>query len=164
MSSYLLSGIAIALATFTSNVAASPNSATTDAVDTAASAPSTPQKPKSARFEGRPDARIAFTRQIRNFKITREDNDDVLYLETLRDKWYRSAIFCSGIADPRDAHGIASIDHGFGVDGHSRIALVYLGQHPTQCTLRRLVELTPDEAVELRLVRHQRRNAPRSSS
>jgi hypothetical protein len=111
---------------------------------------------QSARFEGRPEARIAFTNQVRNFQVKRENNDDILYLETSRDRWYRSEITCFGIADPRDAHGLIPLRSGGAVDGFdsfSRVALVGFSSQRTDCSLDRLIELTPQEAVDLRLIR-----------
>jgi hypothetical protein len=118
----------------------------------------------SARFEGRPEARIAFTRSVRNFQVKREDNDDILYLETTRDRWYRTEITCFGIFDPRDAHGLVPLRSGGAVEGFdrfSRVALVGLGSGRTDCSLERLVELTPEEAIEFRLIR---RKAPRAKA
>jgi hypothetical protein len=113
---------------------------------------------KVDKFANRPEARIAFARDVRNFQVKRDGNDDILFLETNRDRWYRSEIACLGIDDPRDAHGILPIGHGSGIDRSSRIALVSFGRSQTECTLLSLVELTPEEAVELRLIR---RRAPK---
>jgi hypothetical protein len=113
---------------------------------------------KVDKFANRPEARIAFARQVRNFQVQRDGHDDILFLETSRDRWYRSEITCFGLDDPRDAHGILPIDRGLGIDRSSRIALVSFGRRQTECTLQSLVELTPDEAVELRL---NRRRAPK---
>jgi hypothetical protein len=112
--------------------------------------------PVADRFEGRPQARIAFTRQIQNFQVKRENNDDILYLETTRDRWYRGEIICFGLSDPRDAQGILPIERGSGIDGFSRFLFVGFGHDRTECSLRGLVELTRDEATELRLVRPRR--------
>jgi hypothetical protein len=108
---------------------------------------------KQDRFADRPQARIAFSREVRNFEVKRDGRDDVLYLETRRDRWFRSEINCFGIEDPRDAQGLVPLDHAFGFERASRIALVGFGHRTTECRLGGLVELTPEEAVEFRLVR-----------
>jgi hypothetical protein len=113
---------------------------------------------KVDKFANRPEARIAFAREVRNFQVQRDGNDDILFLETSRDRWYRSEITCFGIDDPRDAQGILPIDRSMGIDSFSRIALFSFGHRQTDCMLQSLVELTPDEAVELRL---NRRRAPK---
>ena len=112
--------------------------------------------PKIDRFAGRPQARIAFTQQVRNFQVGRDGHDDILYLETGRDRWFRSEINCFGINDPRDAQGLVSLDHNSGFDRFSRVALVGFGHRSTECRLDGLIELTPQEAIELRLVRPRR--------
>jgi hypothetical protein len=121
---------------------------------TAALTSATPT-PVIDKFEGRPQARIAFTRQIQNFQVKRENNDDILYLETTRDRWYRGEIICFGLSDPRDAQGILPIERGSGIDGFSRFLFVGFGHERSECSLRGLIELTPDEAFELRLVRRR---------
>jgi hypothetical protein len=113
------------------------------------------QAPKIDRFADRPQARIPFTNQVRNFQVKRDGYDDVLYLETQRNRWFRSEIDCFGINDPLDAQGLLPLDHGFGFSDFSRIALVGFGHRTTECRLNRLVELTPDETVELGLVRRR---------
>jgi hypothetical protein len=110
---------------------------------------------KVDKFANRPEARIAFAREVRNFQVKRDGNDDILFLETSRNRWYRSEITCFGIDDPRDAQGILPIDRGMGIDSFSKIALFSFGHRQTECTLLSLVELTPDEAVELRLIRQR---------
>ncbi len=122
-----------------------------------ANAASAMSSPKVDRFAGRPQARIPFAREVRNFQVKRDGYDDILYLETSRDRWYRSEITCMGIFDPRDAQGLVPRDHGFGIDNFSRVDLVGFGSQSTQCYLNGLVELTPEEAVEFRLLR---RHAP----
>jgi hypothetical protein len=109
-----------------------------------------------ARFAGRPAARIPFARDVRNFQVKREGSEDVLFLETNRDTWYRSEINCLGIGDPRDAHGIVPERNMSSIDSFSRITLVALGSGTTQCSLQNLVALTPEEAVEFRLIRRTR--------
>jgi hypothetical protein len=120
---------------------------------TAAIAAPLPALTQTERFANRPQARISFAREVRNFQVKREDNDDILYLETARNRWYRSEISCFGISDPRDAQGLLPIDRGFGIDSFSRILLVGFSHDRNECTLRSLVELTPQEALDLRLVR-----------
>ena len=105
------------------------------------------------RFADRPQARIAFARQIQNFQVKREDNDDILYLETTRNRWYRSEIGCFGLGDPRDAHAILPLDNSGSFDAASRVVLLSLSHHRSECMVRSLIELTPDEATELRLIR-----------
>ena len=140
--------IAIA-ALVSSDVAAGPVTSTVSTVS------ATRDGAKTDRFAGRPQARIAFTQQVRNFQIKREDRDDILYLETSRDRWFRSEIYCFGINDPRDAQGLASLDNSSGFDSFSRVALVGFGHETTQCQLKGLIELTPSEAVDLNLVRRR---------
>jgi hypothetical protein len=115
------------------------------------------------RFEGRPQARIAFARDIRNFQVQRDGLDDVLYLETQRNRWYRSEIICFGLEDPRDAHGIIPIDRDFGIERSSRIALVSFGQRTSNCSLQGLIELTPEEAVAFKLVRQRTPARPKAA-
>jgi hypothetical protein len=124
------------------------------AVDT--SAPTPVGAITAERFEGRPQARIAFAGQIQNFEVKRENSDDILYLETTRDRWYRGEIICFGISDPRDAHGILPIERGVGVDGYTRFLFVGFGHERNECTLRGLIELTRDEATGLGLSRPRR--------
>jgi hypothetical protein len=134
------------------------------AATAAADAPPTaaPAQAQTDRFANRPQARIAFTRQIQNFQIKREDHADILYLETARNRWYRSEINCFGISDPSDAQGLLPIDRGFGIDGFSRIVLVGFSHQRNECTLNSLVELSEDEAVDLKLIR--RRASTRSAT
>jgi hypothetical protein len=108
---------------------------------------------KTDRFAGRPQARIAFNHEVSNFQVEREGYDDILYLETRRDRWYRSKINCFGIADPRDAQGLLSLDRMSGFDNFTRIGLVSFGHRTTECRLNDLIELTREEAIDLRLVR-----------
>lgn len=121
----------------------------------ATTAAGTPIAPISAseRFANRREARIPFARDVRNFQVKREDNDDIIYLETRRDTWFRSEITCMGIGDPRDAHGLVPHPSEMGIDSFSRITLVSFGSGHTQCSLNSLIALTPQEAVELKLVR-----------
>jgi hypothetical protein len=126
---------------------------------TAAAAP--PAQTQVNRFEGRPQARIAFSRQIQNFQVKREGNDDILYLETSRDRWYRSEISCFGISDPRDAQGLLPLDRSGSLDSFSKIHLVGFSNQQNECTLRSLIELTTEEATELRLIR---RRTPRTKA
>ena len=107
------------------------------------------------RFAERPEARIAFAREVRNFQVKRDDGDDILYLETTRNRWFRSEITCFGINDPRDAHGFLPIDRGLGIDKFSRIALLTFNNGRTDCNLKKLIELTPEETVEFGLVRNR---------
>ena len=90
---------------------------------------------------------------MRNFQVKREDGDDILYLETQRNTWFRSEISCFGIHDARDAQGLVPLDRTTGFDRFSRIALVGFGHKTTECRLNGLVALTHEEAVELKLVR-----------
>jgi hypothetical protein len=117
----------------------------------------------SERFANRPQARIPFARQIQNFQVKREDNDDILYLETSRNRWYRSEIGCFGISDPRDAQGILPIDRSGSFDSASRVILVGFSHQRNDCTVRSLIELTPEEATSLRLIRG-RAARPKASS
>ena len=125
------------------------------------SSPTATKTDKVNRFAGRPQARIAFARDVRNFQVKRDGYDDILYLETSRDRWFRAEINCIGINDPRDAHGLLPIDHSSGLDRFSRIALVGFGRQSNTCQLTDLVELTPEEALEFRLLR--RRSVPAAS-
>jgi hypothetical protein len=118
-----------------------------------------PPVPAENRFQGRPEARIAFAHDVRNFQVKREGNDDILFLETRRDTWYRSEINCTGIADPRDAQALAPIGPTSGIDSFSRVALIGFNSSHSQCFLNSLIELTPQEAIEFRLVRPK--SAPR---
>jgi hypothetical protein len=112
------------------------------------------------RFANRPQARIAFARQIQNFQVKREDNDDILYLETSRNRWYRSEIGCFGISDPRDAQGLLPVDRTGSFDSFSRVVLVGFSHQRNECTIRSLIELTPEEAVDLRLIRGRAAKTP----
>jgi hypothetical protein len=124
-------------------------------------APSSPQQPAASvanvpkvdPFADRPRARIAFAREVNNFQIKRDGHDDILYLETRRDRWFRSEINCFGIADPQHAMGLLPLDHFGGFDSFSRIGLVSFGERTTECRLNSLVELTPAEALALQLTR-----------
>jgi hypothetical protein len=118
--------------------------------------------PKADRFAGRPQARIAFAREVRNFQVKRDGTDDILYLETQRNRWFRSEIYCTGINDPRDAQGLLPIGHSSGLDRFSRIALVDFSHRSNECQLVDLIELTPEEAIELRLVRRRAPPAPKA--
>ena len=111
---------------------------------------------QTERFAGRPRARIAFAQEVRNFEIKRDGSDDILYLETRRDRWFRSELSCFGIGDPRDAQGLYPLDSTWGFDNFSRIALVSFGHRTTECRLHNLVELTPAEATEFQLIRPRR--------
>jgi hypothetical protein len=111
---------------------------------------------KADRFAGRPQTRIAFAHEVNNFQVKRDGNDDILFLETRRDRWFRSEINCFGISDPRDAQGLVPLDRTSGFDRFSRVALVSFGHERTECLLDGLVELTSDEATELGLIRRRR--------
>jgi hypothetical protein len=123
----------------------------------------TASTPKVDRYAGRPQARIAFAREVTNFQVKRDGYDDILFLETRRDRWFRSEINCFGIDDPRDAQGLLPLDHIFGLDGSSRIALVGFGHGRTECRLNGLIELTPEEAVEQGLIRRRPTPTPKAS-
>ena len=108
------------------------------------------------RFDDRDEARIAFARNIRNFQVARgKGARDILYLEVPRDKWYRAEITCFGTGDPRFAHGLVPLSHGSGFNRYSRVRFVGVGgrHERSDCTIRSLVELTEDEAIEFNLVR-----------
>jgi hypothetical protein len=131
--------------------------ATTPATQTGNATPpvASASNSKPDRFADRPRARIAFVNEVRNFQVKRDGHDDVLFLETRRDRWFRSEIQCIGIDDPRDAHSLLPLDRAFGFDDFSRIALVSFSRKTNECRLNRLVELTPEEAVEFRLMRQR---------
>jgi hypothetical protein len=121
-------------------------------------APSTaPAAPSMAeRFAGRGEARIAFESQIRNFRVEQEDGDDILYIEASGNRWYRAPLNCAGSGNPRFAERLIPISRGGGFDRFSRVRLT--GLFPdrfdrTECWLDSVVELTPVEAVELKLER-----------
>jgi hypothetical protein len=128
---------------------------TSDVQPSAQPTPTPLSQPATAqqRFAGRPQARIAFTRQIQNFKVKREENDDILYLETTRNRWYRSEIGCFGMGDPRDAHAILPIELSGGFDSSSRILLLGMSREGNECMVRSVIELTTEEATQLRLIR-----------
>ncbi len=136
---------------------------TTQQVAAPATSPVSQSTNSAERFADRPQARIAFSQQVRNFQIKRDGNDDVLYLETNRDRWFRSEISCFGINDPRDAYGLVSLDHTSGFDRFSRIGLVDFGRRTTECRLNGLVQLTPEEAVQLELVKPRRTATTKTS-
>lgn len=119
--------------------------------------------PKADPYAGRPQARITFAREVRNFQVKRDGYDDILFLETRRDRWFRGEIDCFGIDDPRDAQGLLTLDPTFGLDGTSRIALVSFGNSRTECHLNGLIELTSEEAMDLRLIRRRATPTPKAS-
>lgn len=118
----------------------------------------------SQDFARRQQARIAFTHSVRNFKVTREEHDDVLYLETTNRTWYRGEVHCFGMDDPRDAISMQIVDQSGGVDQFSRVALYNLSGRGTQCRLDSLVQLTPEEAIARKLVRNTARSAPQTQA
>jgi hypothetical protein len=152
----------LALGAFMASVAAPVDAASGSAPPRAN--PQADIQAKVDRFSGRPEARIPFSRNVRNFQVKRDNGTDVLYLETSRDRWYRSEISCFGINDPRDAQGLVPLDRGFGIDGFTRVVLVGFGHRQNECTLRGLIELTQDEAVDLRLVRRRAPTTPPPAS
>jgi hypothetical protein len=148
----------IALFALASAQAVTPAAQSSDASPPAAAASTA----KPDRFADRPRARIAFVNEVRNFQVKRDGHDDVIFLETRRNRWFRSEIQCFGIDDPRDAHGLLPLDRTSGFDDFSRIALVSFSRKTNECRLNRLVELTPEETVEFRLVRQRSAKPPNS--
>jgi hypothetical protein len=116
-----------------------------------------PATPIAERVANREQARIPFASNITGFRAEREDGEDVVYLEAGMNRWYRGELQCFGLGDVRHAHGFAPVDHVHGVDRFSRVAFFSLGDsRPEQCRLTSLVELSRDEAVELKLARPPR--------
>ncbi len=105
-------------------------------------------------YAGRPSARIMLSRQVRNFVVRREeDSDRVIYLESPRNTWFRGEMVCRGGGDPRDAKSFRSAGHGNGIDTGTTLIFYDLSRETSNCTLVSLVSLTPEEALELKLVR-----------
>jgi len=105
-------------------------------------------------YAGRPNARIFSSRALRNFEVRREDaNDRVVYLETTRDTWFRGEMICRGGGDPRDAHVVEPVSHANGIDANTTLIFRELSSQTSICTLVSLISLTPEEALDLKLVR-----------
>lgn len=110
--------------------------------------------PIGERVANRSEARIPSTRSIASFRAEREDGTDVLYVETRPRRWYRGEMQCFGMGDVRHALGFAPLDRGFGLERMGRVAFFETGaRNRSECRLTTLVELTDDEAVELKLAR-----------
>ncbi len=106
------------------------------------------------RYAGRPSARIMLSRQVRNFVVRREDDSDrVVYLETARSTWFRGEMICRGGGDPRDAKSFRSAGLSNGIDAGTTLIFYDLSRETSNCTLVSLVSLTPEEALDLKLVR-----------
>jgi hypothetical protein len=105
-------------------------------------------------YAGRPSARIMLSRQVRNFVVRREeDSDRVVYLETARRTWFRGELICRGGGDPRDANSFRSISHTSGIESGTTLIFYDLSSGSSNCTVVSLVSLTPEEALDLKLVR-----------
>lgn len=131
-----------------------------------AAAGDTPAAAATDRFAGREQARIPFESQIRGWRFERENNDDILYVEGTRNRWYRAELSCFGLSSEADfALGMIPITFGGGFDRSSRVRFVdgFGGRHSrhnsTDCQLNTLVELTEAEAFEFNL-RRRPREAP----
>jgi hypothetical protein len=94
------------------------------------------------------------SRQVRNFVVRREDDSDrVVYLETARSTWFRGEMICRGGGDPRDAKSFRSAGLSNGIDAGTTLIFYDLSRETSNCTLVSLVSLTPEEALDLKLVR-----------
>lgn len=108
-------------------------------------------------YAGRPSARIMVSRQVRNFVVRREeDSDRVIYLETPRSTWFRGEMICRGGGDPRDAKSFRSAGHSNGIEAGTTLIFYDLSRETSNCTVVSLVSLTPEEALDLKLVRPQK--------
>jgi hypothetical protein len=131
-----------------------------------AAAGDTPAVAATDRFADREQARIPFESEIDGWRFEREGNDDILYVEGTRNRWYRAELSCFGVStDPESALGMIPITSGGGFDRFSRVRFVdgFGGRHSrhdsTECQLKTLVELTEEEAFEFNL-RRRPRGAP----
>jgi hypothetical protein len=105
-------------------------------------------------YAGRPSARIPSSRNVRNFEVRREDaSDRVVYLETTRNVWFRGEMICRGGGDPRDAHSVEPVGHSMGIDDNTTLIFRELSSQTSVCNLVSLISLTPEEALDLKLVR-----------
>lgn len=105
-------------------------------------------------FSQRPNARVMMSRSIRNFDVRREDGSDrIIYLEAARNNWLRGELLCRGIGDPRDAHSLEIGDHTTGLSVNSTLIFRALSHETSVCTLASLVAITPEEAMERKLIR-----------
>jgi len=112
-------------------------------------------KPAAAvSFARRPRARILSSQDVRNFQVRREDHfDTVVYLETARNTWFRGEMICRGLGDPRDADSVQPISHTMGIDDNTTLIFRAFSSETSVCRMTSLVRLTPDEALDLKLVR-----------
>jgi|GEM_PF-2999280 hypothetical protein len=106
----------------------------------------------AAALEGRENARIPFTSNLRHFQVKYENHEDVLYLSTGPGKWYRAPLTCYGMGDAQSAMQIVPIDRGDGIDKFTRFRLITMGDRMsrgggTDCTISSLIELTTTETV-----------------
>ena len=119
-----------------------------------------PTKPTDAKpavsdpYVGRPRARILSSRQVRNFVVRREEgNDRVVYLETARNNWFRGEMVCRGAGDPRDALSLEPVNTRMGIDDNTTLIFREISSQSSVCTLVSLVNLTEQEALDLKLIR-----------
>ncbi len=104
------------------------------------------------KFAGRKEARIPFASQLDHFQVKRENSEDILYLSTGFGHWYRAPLTCTGLGDPTYANGIVPVDAQMGVDKFTRFQFIGMGAIANPpCFISSLIELTPEETVELKL-------------
>lgn len=105
-------------------------------------------------YATRPRARIFSSLKIRNFEVRREDaNDWIVYLETARNTWFRGEMICRGGGDPRDAQLLEPVSHTGGIDANTSLVFRDLSSQTSVCSLVKLISLTPEEILDLKLVR-----------
>lgn len=99
-----------------------------------------------AELDKQPEARIIFESQVDSFRVTREDRQDVLYLNKGFGKWYRGPLNCFGMGDPQSAVSLATKTDGMGIDKFSRFYLLG-GGGKNECFVTSLKELNPQQTV-----------------
>jgi hypothetical protein len=105
-------------------------------------------------YATRPRARILSSLKLRNFEVRREDaNDWIVYLETARNTWFRGEMICRGGGDPRDAHLLEPVSYTGGIDANTSLVFRDLSSQTSVCSLVNLISLTPEEILDLKLVR-----------
>lgn len=105
-------------------------------------------------FEGRKEESIAFSNDVRGFRIEREGNKDALYLDTGFGEWYRVSLNCHGFGSPDSALQMATISRGSReIDRTTRFNFYDFGDRrpSSECWANSMVKLTIPETVTLEL-------------